>query len=245
MYTVCYFFLMPLWRFFIIEPLLTRMLHSKFIPNGLFVFVAIFVAIINLVLFFRNFTSFLEICVCIGMEVLFYMQSLQHDSFRLAGITATIMLITLFEWYGLIGHIFPIVSKIHGSSKQAKEEFDQLITDFSRSAYDANFVNPQWHANYQVHRMRLLAQKMIQSYRRNQKQQSKGQKLPPPDRFKITQNHLIIADGIKDCSVCLMPFKIGDQVKQLKICKHVFHQKCVEEWNAQSLTCPLCREKVV
>jgi hypothetical protein len=44
------------------------------------------------------------------------------------------------------------------------------------------------------------------------------------------------------CSICFDPFKDDDECRELKCC-HMFHQKCVDTWLTEHITCPVCREE--
>ena len=45
---------------------------------------------------------------------------------------------------------------------------------------------------------------------------------------------------IKECSICIDEYKIGDIIRQLK-CSHTFHQGCIDEWLMCNNICPNCR----
>lgn len=51
------------------------------------------------------------------------------------------------------------------------------------------------------------------------------------------------ADG--ECSVCLMPFAEGEEVRQLPKCKHSFHAPCIDMWLYSHSNCPMCRADVL
>jgi hypothetical protein len=49
------------------------------------------------------------------------------------------------------------------------------------------------------------------------------------------------ADGFTSglqCSVCLEEFRLGEQLRVLP-CKHLFHQKCIDDWLTNANTCPV------
>ncbi|MCO5562735.1 hypothetical protein L7F22_016367 [Adiantum nelumboides] len=48
-----------------------------------------------------------------------------------------------------------------------------------------------------------------------------------------------------ECVVCLTEFEEQEPLRQLPICKHVFHQDCIDMWLFSHSTCPLCRRNVV
>ncbi|CAA0813822.1 RING-H2 finger protein ATL56 [Striga hermonthica] len=47
-----------------------------------------------------------------------------------------------------------------------------------------------------------------------------------------------------DCSICLDSFRDGDLCRNIPICKHLFHAKCVDRWIGKNPTCPVCRNRV-
>ena len=44
------------------------------------------------------------------------------------------------------------------------------------------------------------------------------------------------------CSICFEQFNDDEECRELK-CNHMFHQKCVDIWLAEHVTCPVCREE--
>ncbi|KAL3617982.1 hypothetical protein CASFOL_038303 [Castilleja foliolosa] len=47
-----------------------------------------------------------------------------------------------------------------------------------------------------------------------------------------------------DCAICLDSFREGDEYRNLRICKHLFHSKCVDRWIEKNPSCPVCRTRV-
>lgn len=45
----------------------------------------------------------------------------------------------------------------------------------------------------------------------------------------------------RECPVCLMEFEPEDNLRFLPVCKHIFHQECIDAWFHAHSTCPLCR----
>ncbi|KAK9716691.1 hypothetical protein RND81_06G250900 [Saponaria officinalis] len=43
------------------------------------------------------------------------------------------------------------------------------------------------------------------------------------------------------CCVCLGEFEMTEELRQLPLCKHVFHGDCIRHWLRTNATCPLCR----
>ncbi|GAV75498.1 zf-RING_2 domain-containing protein [Cephalotus follicularis] len=43
------------------------------------------------------------------------------------------------------------------------------------------------------------------------------------------------------CSVCLQDIQVGDLVRSLPECHHMFHLPCIDKWLTLRRSCPLCR----
>ncbi|KAL6004078.1 hypothetical protein ACLOJK_004625 [Asimina triloba] len=48
------------------------------------------------------------------------------------------------------------------------------------------------------------------------------------------------------CAVCLGDVEVGDEIRELPNCLHMFHVECLDKWVDQGqLTCPLCRSNLL
>ncbi|KAF9600205.1 hypothetical protein IFM89_005029 [Coptis chinensis] len=56
-----------------------------------------------------------------------------------------------------------------------------------------------------------------------------------------TQNNVDSCGEKIPCSVCLQNFQIGDTVRNLPYCHHMFHRHCIDQWLIKQGSCPLCR----
>ena len=47
----------------------------------------------------------------------------------------------------------------------------------------------------------------------------------------------------EECSICCDNFKKSEFYRELPICKHIFHKKCIDKWFYKDamMRCPLCR----
>ncbi|KAL6876363.1 hypothetical protein ACP4OV_012935 [Aristida adscensionis] len=51
-------------------------------------------------------------------------------------------------------------------------------------------------------------------------------------------------DGDEECAVCLGEVQLGEVVKRLPACAHLFHAACIDAWLLSRVTCPVCRAPV-
>ncbi|KAL5231256.1 hypothetical protein ABZP36_030032 [Zizania latifolia] len=51
--------------------------------------------------------------------------------------------------------------------------------------------------------------------------------------------------GWAQCVICLGLVQVGEVVRRLPACKHLFHVECIDAWLRSHTTCPICRADVV
>ncbi|RCV15764.1 hypothetical protein SEVIR_3G086000v4 [Setaria viridis] len=52
------------------------------------------------------------------------------------------------------------------------------------------------------------------------------------------------ATGWAQCVICLGLVQVGEVVRRLPACKHLFHVECIDMWLRSHSTCPICRAAV-
>lgn len=53
-----------------------------------------------------------------------------------------------------------------------------------------------------------------------------------------TKHELIVTD---ECPICLQEFEVGECLKMIPYCGHLFHPTCLDTWLGSHVTCPFCR----
>ncbi|KAF3341499.1 RING-H2 finger protein ATL1 [Carex littledalei] len=64
-------------------------------------------------------------------------------------------------------------------------------------------------------------------------------------RFSKDSSNGIDDNGWVQCAICIGNVQIGEMVRNLPVCKHLFHVECVDMWLSSHSTCPMCRTTVV
>jgi len=59
---------------------------------------------------------------------------------------------------------------------------------------------------------------------------------------KIKNNDTIIEEN---CFICMEKYNINEYKRQLPLCKHYFHKKCIDKWLKRNASCPICRDKIL
>lgn len=53
-----------------------------------------------------------------------------------------------------------------------------------------------------------------------------------------------LPDHQRTCHICLEDFVVGDRMRHMVDCSHVFHRSCIDRWLEQVSSCPVCKTEV-
>ncbi|AEC06675.1 unnamed protein product [Arabidopsis thaliana] len=57
-------------------------------------------------------------------------------------------------------------------------------------------------------------------------------------------NNTDASENTDSCSVCLQDFQLGETVRSLPHCHHMFHLPCIDNWLLRHGSCPMCRRDI-
>ncbi|KAJ7955723.1 RING-H2 finger protein ATL56 [Quillaja saponaria] len=83
--------------------------------------------------------------------------------------------------------------------------------------------------------------------RSTQLQATSSNGLSPHDVKKLSQFRLAKGNEPESdfqCVVCLDGLRNGQWCRELSVCGHVFHRRCVDTWLIKMAACPICRTPV-
>ncbi|KAM0920194.1 hypothetical protein ACQ4PT_007653 [Festuca glaucescens] len=66
----------------------------------------------------------------------------------------------------------------------------------------------------------------------------------PSFKYNLSVKRSVIGGGEEaaaTCSVCLGAFQLGETVRLLPVCLHLYHVECIDLWLDAHSTCPICR----
>ncbi|KAF7096623.1 hypothetical protein CFC21_098535 [Triticum aestivum] len=65
----------------------------------------------------------------------------------------------------------------------------------------------------------------------------------PAFTYSLSVKHNVAGGGEEaaTCSVCLGALQVGETVRLLPACLHLYHAECIDPWLDAHSTCPLCR----
>ncbi|KAI4972111.1 hypothetical protein ZWY2020_003036 [Hordeum vulgare] len=65
----------------------------------------------------------------------------------------------------------------------------------------------------------------------------------PAFKYNRSVKHKVTGGGedAATCSVCLGVFQLGETVRLLPACLHLYHVECIDPWLDAHSTCPICR----
>ena len=84
---------------------------------------------------------------------------------------------------------------------------------------------------------------LLRFVRRKRENQQKEKKMNLVKKIMPTKKYHELMEELPEeeiCSICLMSFQKNDLLRKTP-CGHCFHQKCLDDWCENNLSCPVCR----
>ncbi|XP_021276589.1 RING-H2 finger protein ATL56 [Herrania umbratica] len=92
----------------------------------------------------------------------------------------------------------------------------------------------------------LLLRQQHQRHRRHSRPSSgfSAKQLKRLPQFKFSEGTRTTHLESDSCVICLDAFKEGQWCRNLVMCGHLFHRKCLDAWLTKVAACPICRTRV-
>ena len=71
--------------------------------------------------------------------------------------------------------------------------------------------------------------------------------IAPSQEILAANTQLIMGSDLSSntvCSVCQDIIGIGEGCRRIRVCQHVYHRTCIDEWFSRSVFCPSCRHDI-
>ena len=76
--------------------------------------------------------------------------------------------------------------------------------------------------------------------------QTKGDAPPPTPVNHVAASISNVTTSCTSCSICIDDFVLGERLRVLPVCGHVFHTDCIMPWlTTRSALCPLCKRSAL
>ena len=96
------------------------------------------------------------------------------------------------------------------------------------------------HTHHQIMLIPLSQMLRTGILRRRQPRGANSEQIEDNSGKFVLQDKEKLTDENKSCTVCLMEFENGEELRALP-CLHLFHPDCVDRWLQQNPKCPTCR----
>lgn len=127
------------------------------------------------------------------------------------------------------------------SQNSFEQQLDEIVYDIFRSEEFINYITTL--ANSSIDDYYVVDDEVDYYYPEDLSWPTITQTRHEEEDILLTVSKYDTTSTVKECSICLVDFEVDDDVVNLE-CKHIFHEKCIEEWVDRKKDCPNCREKI-
>lgn len=141
-------------------------------------------------------------------------------------------------------------SRAYWCSERSTSQSSPSMADFVDELLQGRLVREQLAPtafidySWQVRVANISYARMQATYDRVLSRGLSAESLEKLPHHVITDEGKTRLDGSSCCSICLQDFEVGETVRSLRRCHHMFHLTCVDKWLLRHDSCPVCRQSV-
>lgn len=139
--------------------------------------------------------------------------------------------------------------KVRIQGRTLKQTCMQVVTYVMQDSTDelgTHFLNPMDANTINQSSVGDLTKVEIETENQAGKEESKEQPSSKADQRRSSKEELnALFKKFGECTICLNKFENNQKVVVLGNCKHIFHQRCCDEWLDYKFRCPNCNLEIL
>ena len=135
-----------------------------------------------------------------------------------------------------------------------ESSFDNILRNIRLSCVIVREIPGNNKTLIKIHLISLNGNNSINNsvlYHKNVIKQKRNKHVSHLPKYQKITNDIIQENNITKkqsscnmCSICQNNFLNGEYFRELPICKHIYHKKCIDKWfyhDLENMKCPICR----